>query len=161
QFQRQLSETAKRGTEGFRDTAESVKKIGDHSAGANASLRSMSTYMKEAFGEFNRTIAGSVQGLTQFESRLTSIGPALRGFIGTSNRVATILGGIAGGATAAGGAIYLLGRYLAQSYEQATLLEKRLGSTGAAIENMRRLAARGGYGEQDAIRTLETVLKHA
>src|SRR5215831_1357016 len=161
QFQRQLAETAKRGTEGFRETAEHVKKIGDHSAGANASLRSMSTYMKEAFGEFNRTIAGSVHGLTQFESRLTSIGPALRGFVGTSNRVATILGGVAAGAATAAGSLYLLGRRLAQSYAEAELLERRLGSTGAAIENMRRLAARGGYGEEQAIRTLERIREHA
>src|SRR5215475_12557011 len=82
EFQRKLGETAKRGTEGFRETAESVKKIGDHSAGANASLRSMSTYMKDAFEGFNRSLAGSVTGLSKFEATLTTLAPSLRNFAG-------------------------------------------------------------------------------
>src|SRR5215831_11469006 len=66
-FKRRLDETSKSGTEGFRKVAESVKGVGDHSAGANASLRSMSTYMKDAFENFNKSLAGSVTGLDQFE----------------------------------------------------------------------------------------------
>src|SRR5262245_48704065 len=74
-FKRKLDETAKSGSEGFRKVSEQVKQVGDHSAGANASMRSMGTYMKDAFENFNRSLAGSVSGLTKFEGLLTTLGP--------------------------------------------------------------------------------------
>src|SRR5262245_22276916 len=82
EFKRKLDDTAKSGTEGFRKTAESVKQIGDHSAGANASLRSMSTYMRDAFEKFNASLGVSVKGLSAFETTLKTISAGLQGMPG-------------------------------------------------------------------------------
>src|SRR5215475_3466643 len=76
-FRRKLDETANIGVEGFKKTGESVKQVGDHSTGANAALRAMSTYMKDAFTNFNSTLAGSVKGLGEMEVKLATIGTAV------------------------------------------------------------------------------------
>src|SRR5262245_2206155 len=160
-FKRKLDDTAKSGQEGFRKTAEQVKQVGDHSAGANASLRSMSTYMKDAFAGFNQQMAGSVRGLTAFEATLATIGPRIQSLSSGFGVLATRAGTMAGAAAAAGSAIYLLGRHLAQSYEQSRLLETRLGMTNAQIENMSRLWARIGKGPEDAIRAMDALVQRA
>jgi len=160
-FKRRLDETSKSGTEGFRKVAESVKGVGDHSAGANASLRSMSTYMREAFEGFNRSLAGSVSGLSKWEGMLTTLGPKVREFGGHFGKLGATLGIIGGAAATAAGGIYLLGRRLAESYEQSRLLEIKLGATRQEIENINRLWARMGKGPEDAARAMEKIRQAA
>src|SRR5262245_21686093 len=160
-FKRRLDETSKSGTEGFRKVAESVKGVGDHSAGANASLRSMSTYMKDAFENFNKSLATSVTGLGKFEATLATLGPSLRAFAGNFGRLGTSVGLVGGAAVTAAGSIWLLGRRLSEAYEETVKLERRFGATQQTIENIRRILSRGGFGEEALIRTMDTIRKHA
>src|SRR5262245_47074589 len=146
-FKRKLDDTAKTGSEGFRKTAEQVKGIGDHSAGANAALRSMSTYMKDAFVGLNTQLAGTVKGLGAVEGSLATIGRSVIAFSSHFGRLGTAVGTFGGIAAAAAGSIWLLGRRLSEAYEKTIQLERRFGMTEQSIENMRRTLARGGFGE--------------
>jgi len=154
QFKRSLDEVSKKGAEGFKRVADNVKEVGDRGTGVNAQLSSMRTHMTDAFLNLNRSLAGTVQGLGSMEGRLATIGSNIVGLGEKLGPLGRALGGIAGGAAAAGGAIWLLGRHLTQTFKDMQNLQIQLGMSEASITTFERAFARFNKGPEDAHRAL-------
>jgi len=153
-FQRRMGEVSKRGKEGFQEVGENVKKIGDHSAGANASLRQMGTFMKDAFSSFNKELAASAENLGKFHGSLAGIGSGATSFVSALGPIGRVLGTVGTAAAGAAGSIYLLNRHLAAAYNETINLESRLGMSTKSIETVVQIFERMGKSREGALQFL-------
>jgi hypothetical protein len=128
-FKRSLVDTSDRSEDSFEQSGKSLVQLNQRIAGVEVRLQSVANMMRNAFGEFTKSLAHTQRELSNFEQALVRLSGTGSQIAGRMRGVGGVIASVGASVVAAVGGLAVLGRAFAESYQAAENLRIRLGET--------------------------------